>query len=626
MVDLNFWTTLVNLSALATALWLGFYIVTRSPRSLISWLGAMTFWSLCSLFLYASLIAHLDSAGVFTWLWQAVIFIVPLWWHLTTLLLPERARHSSAANFVNRVGVPLAYLAGFVVFALGFSSDVLLVQTPNGSPLYTNYRAPGVLYPLFFAFAFLGSIPIGLNLLRARKFADAALRAQFTPLLLATLLVGTGGGLYVIGTQFQWAIPVLIPDLLMGAGVLFLGYAVSRYSAFLEGRSVERDFFYTMLVVGSLTLFYVLVVTALYITGAVSFVTLALTVVGTVAANSLFDGVRLTLDRLFYQGRFQTLRANLRMLASEAGTGQTLQERLSSILLALCRALHITRGFIAVRTEQAYVVRATFNAEVVDTVLSYAILDTPEMIVMALPTRRGLNNMTLLVPLFDGSLQIGALVLGPLEGASNYREQDYELLEDLSDQIARVVHGVQVQRANVEQINSLVEQYRARERDLQFQVQQLIAERDAQVLPKAPDAHDEETLTPLVEDALRHINDYPYLGEHDLAKLRVVERVMYERSDASPASFVDRGKAVSQVVLAMLDELKPEGAPPKANQVAPREWHLYLILHDSYVLDEPNRDVMSKLYISEGTFNRTRRRALRALAKALAEYEASVVG
>ncbi|MBI4675739.1 MAG: MFS transporter [Chloroflexi bacterium] len=58
-------------------------------------------------------------------------------------------------------------------------------------------------------------------------------------------------------------------------------------------------------------------------------------------------------------------------------------------------------------------------------------------------------------------------------------------------------------------------------------------------------------------------------------------------------------------------------------RIATREWHLYLVLHDSYVLDEPNRQVMSRLYISEGTFNRTRRRALRALAKALAEYEAA---
>ena len=623
MFDLNFWTTLVNLTALAIALWLGFYIVTRSPRSLMSWLAALTFWSLCSLFLYASLISHLDSAGVFTWLWQAVIFVVPLWWHLTSLLLPERARHSPVLNAVNRFGVPLAYVMAFVIVALGFSSDVLLAQIPTGSPLYTNYRAPGMLYPLFFAFAIGGTIPIGINLLRAKKFLEPALRAQITPLLWATLLVGIGGLFYIAGTQFQLLIPVLVPDLLLGAGVLFLGYSVARYSAFLEGRSVERDFFYTMLVVGSLTLFYVLVVTALYFTGAVSFVTLALTVVGTIAANSLFDGARLTLDRVFYQGRFQTLRANLRALADEAGTGQTTHERLQSILNALCRALQITRGFIAIRDEQAYAVRATFQADALDATFSHATLDANEMIVMALPTRRGLNNMTLLIPLYAEDAQIGTLVLGALEGAKAYQEQDYELLEDLGDQMARVIQGAQAQRDNAEKINALVEEYRARERALQLQVQQLIAERDAPP-PEVANAYDEETLTPLVEDALRHINDYPYLGEHALAKLRVVDRAMNQRATDSPATFVERGKAVSQILLAMLDELKPESAPPKSSQVAPREWHLYLVLHDSYVLDVPNRDVMSKLYISEGTFNRTRRRALRALAKALAEYEASV--
>lgn len=622
MIDLRFWTTIVNLSALAIALWLGFYIVTRSPRSLISWLAALTFWTLCSLFLYASLIAHLPDAGIFTWLWQAVIFVLPLWWHLTALLLPERARQNRVWNNANQIGIPLGYIAAFVLVALGFSSDVFLSQTPTGVPLYTNYRVPGYLYPLFFAFAVLGTIPISVNLLRARKYGDAVLRPQFTLMLWATLLVGVGGFLYIAGTQFQWPIPVLAPDLLLGAGVLFLGYVVARYAAFLEGRAIERDFSYTLLVVGSLTLFYVLVVTALYIDGTVSFVTLALTVVGTVAANSLFDGVRLTLDRVFYQERFQTLRANLRALAREVGTGQTTHERLQGILNALCRALQITRGFIAVRAANGYVVRATFNSDPLDAPFTHETLDATEMIVMALPTRRGLHNMTLLLPLSAEGMQRGALVLGPRSGKSGYQEQDYELVEDLGDQIARVIYGVQTQRENAEKINVLVEEYRARERELYLQVQQLIAEREA-APPSDGSSADEETLVPQVEDALRHISDYPYLGEHALSKLRVVERVVQQRGDATSSSFVDRGKAVSQVVLAMLDELKPEGAPPKANQVAPREWHLFLILHDSYVLEDPNREVMSKLYISEGTFNRTRRRALRALAKALAEYEAS---
>jgi len=43
-----------------------------------------------------------------------------------------------------------------------------------------------------------------------------------------------------------------------------------------------------------------------------------------------------------------------------------------------------------------------------------------------------------------------------------------------------------------------------------------------------------------------------------------------------------------------------------------------------HVPDELNRDIMSKLYISEGTFNRIRRRAVRGVAKALEEMEREV--
>ena len=53
--------------------------------------------------------------------------------------------------------------------------------------------------------------------------------------------------------------------------------------------------------------------------------------------------------------------------------------------------------------------------------------------------------------------------------------------------------------------------------------------------------------------------------------------------------------------------------------IPPREWHSYIILHDAYVEDVPNRDIMSQLYVSEGTFHRQRRKALRAVARSLLE-------
>jgi hypothetical protein len=53
--------------------------------------------------------------------------------------------------------------------------------------------------------------------------------------------------------------------------------------------------------------------------------------------------------------------------------------------------------------------------------------------------------------------------------------------------------------------------------------------------------------------------------------------------------------------------------------VSPTERNV--ILHDSYVKGELTRDIMARLYIGEGTYNRTRRRALRSVAKMIQELE-----
>ena len=73
-----------------------------------------------------------------------------------------------------------------------------------------------------------------------------------------------------------------------------------------------------------------------------------------------------------------------------------------------------------------------------------------------------------------------------------------------------------------------------------------------------------------------------------------------------------------------IERLRPAGDPPIG--VLPREWHAYTILRDAYIEDVPNRDIMSKLYISEGTFNRQRRKALRAVAIAIWELHPSAAG
>jgi len=85
---------------------------------------------------------------------------------------------------------------------------------------------------------------------------------------------------------------------------------------------------------------------------------------------------------------------------------------------------------------------------------------------------------------------------------------------------------------------------------------------------------------------------------------------------------IDRGKAVHGVLLEVLEKLRPEAGCP-ANPI-PRQWYSYLILHGAYLEEKLNREIMSQLYISEGTFNRTRRLAIHTIARALEEMEASI--
>jgi len=52
---------------------------------------------------------------------------------------------------------------------------------------------------------------------------------------------------------------------------------------------------------------------------------------------------------------------------------------------------------------------------------------------------------------------------------------------------------------------------------------------------------------------------------------------------------VDKGKAVYQLIVHLLEKLRPEQDEPRGP--IPREWHAYLVLHDAYVEDRLNRDI-----------------------------------
>lgn len=121
-----------------------------------------------------------------------------------------------------------------------------------------------------------------------------------------------------------------------------------------------------------------------------------------------------------------------------------------------------------------------------------------------------------------------------------------------------------------------------------------------------------------VESALKRLYDLAYLCEHPLAHLPIVTTRLAQLE--SP-NCLDRARILRSLLQETIEQLRPHGATPSNTAIPRREWHPYLILHRAYIEGEPNYRIMNWLQTSEGTFNRTRRQALRGVANALAEMK-----
>jgi hypothetical protein len=127
--------------------------------------------------------------------------------------------------------------------------------------------------------------------------------------------------------------------------------------------------------------------------------------------------------------------------------------------------------------------------------------------------------------------------------------------------------------------------------------------------------------TRTVELGLRNLHDYSSLAELPLAETSLVRR-----NNKNRRSHIDAGKAVHGLLMEALECLRPQDSEEgkKIKGVPRRDWYPYIILRDAYVYCDPNREIMDRLYISEGTFNRLRRSAIRSLTQLLIDMENSV--
>jgi hypothetical protein len=607
-------TLVVNFLILAAALWLGLYVVTRSPRSLVAWLTGLTLWSITGLSLNILLALNPPPAPENLPAW--VLGLLPFWqpfsfqsgasgWLQGWLLTPAIAFWHHATT-VMRPGPMTPWRWARVVAGYLLAAAAVLIQlfTPymftqiSGDLLYLNTLKTGPLFP-YFAVSLLAFTGLSLaNLVRSARVAPAVMpRLQLGVLSAATLAGGLAGPTSFVVQAFGLTVPRVVLSLLLGGAVVLIGYGVAQYSALTDGRVMQRDFYYNAVAVALVTILYLFVtwvsMRAYQVPAAAFIFVLMLAVV----THSLVDVARRVLDPIFFRYNTRRLRANLERLARVAGEQEGLADSLSELLASLCGSVHATYGLLITFGSEDLRLAAAYHAPAGDLPLDRADLTADDVQPLA-PGRfpAPLTEAALLVPLYAEARQLGALLLGRPTNGVHYSQADLDLLLYPSDRLADAIRDAQREAMYVEQVARLLEANQ----------------------PEARQPANQDSIK-RVESALRNLSNYAYLGEHPMAEWKLVQ----QRLPAGASTYLDRGKVLCQVLSEAIEKLRPAaGRPP--GHTPPREWHAYVILRDAYIENTPNRDIMSRLYISEGTFNRTRRAAIQALSRSLEQMEAAL--
>jgi hypothetical protein len=115
----------------------------------------------------------------------------------------------------------------------------------------------------------------------------------------------------------------------------------------------------------------------------------------------------------------------------------------------------------------------------------------------------------------------------------------------------------------------------------------------------------------LIEGALRRLNDLPALSEHPL----LLEIPALAEDSGTP---LERASGLRNTLEQAIERLRPPGARPSPGSSVVGGWLHYLVLKEAYVDGRPNKQIMQRYTLSEGTFHRARRRAIDAVASDVA--------
>ena len=312
----------------------------------------------------------------------------------------------------------------------------------------------------------------------------------------------------------------------------------------------------------------------------------------------LYDLMREFLERQRMRNE-DHFRKQLRQLENE-GSGETaLKSRLQDGLDLLCQTLNAPGGLVAVRRGEEFVVMASRSSVPIGSEMSESIVACEDV---SRPKAEQLSSLAWIAPSFEGRTQVAVVGIEKSVSRIEYSTGHLELLAEVADQIGTIVSLSNAEPRKNERLRELVAESQANASELNSAAGNLLDS-----IAINPDAE----FVKMVEDGLRHLPDTITLGKSALADKLAIQG----------ASHIERGKILQELLTNSIESLRPaEKRPPEP---LPRAWYNYAVLHDAYVEGVQNREIIMRLYISEGTFNRTRRNALRGFARLLVEKHAN---
>jgi hypothetical protein len=315
-----------------------------------------------------------------------------------------------------------------------------------------------------------------------------------------------------------------------------------------------------------------------------------------VIAVGLYDLTREFLERQRMRNEGQ-LRKQMRHIEGD-GSAMAIKSRLQEGLDLLCKTLEAPGGFVAIRQGGEFLVMADRSSVGVGSVLS---ADDAACEDVSHPKAGQLSALAWLAPSFEGQMQVAVVGIEKSQSRMEYSKGNLVLLAEVADQIGTIVSLSNLQAQPISETSSSSEPH-VNEAELKSVTGIMLDSISVQT--------DDEFIR-MVEDALRHLPDTVSLGQSQLAEKIIVKS----------ESQIERGKQLQVLLTSSIEAFRPaEKRPPEP---LPRVWYNHAVLHDAYVEGVPNREIMARLYISEGTFNRTRRNAIRGLARMLVEKNAA---